>query len=88
MGWRLAPLRNGLIVATVVLAACASSHAVVISQIAFEDIFGPCPDSGTTSGPGTTTVGGVVFSTPDAFTFNLGKPVVGPGQIVSPFTSD
>ena len=54
----------------------------------FEDIYGPCPDLGFTQGPGTTTIQGVTFASPDPYTWNFGKGGSDRVFLTTPFQSD
>lgn len=58
------------------------------STLDFEDIFGPVDVGQQINGPGSPTIAGVTFASPDPLTFSYGKDPGGPAQVRSPFQSD
>jgi hypothetical protein len=62
--------------------------AVRADLLEFEDLFGPCGDYDLVRGPGSVSVQGVLFTSPDIYTYNVGKENSFPPGLGNPFDSD
>jgi hypothetical protein len=71
--------------AAAILIACGPLRAEVLE---FEDLFGPCGDYDLVRGPGAVSVQGVLFTSPDIYTYNVGKENSFPPGLGNPFDSD
>ncbi len=78
----------GMLAAAIVLCAFAAAPSAEAEVLRFEDIFGPCGDYDLVRGPGAVTLEGVTFTSPDIYTYNVGKEESYPPGLGNPFDSD
>ena len=81
-------VRVGVQFSVVIAVACVATVAGSGETLEFEDLFGFCGDYDLVRGPGSVSIEGLLFTSPDIYTYNVGRENSFPPGLGNPFESD